>query len=166
MLGVLLPILFLEYEYDWAVFNMKAWCGMQSAKTNLNVENVFFTIARDIKNRVAESDSNHPVVCEDLNQLCWTNMQYRLQHLSVRLWMVWKLVFECLPCCKRTTQGVNYHMSCVDNGVDFCLLRISPPKVPERQKPEYWSDAKLFSRTMLIVDCGLITWWMTAATQY
>ncbi|CAM6048682.1 unnamed protein product [Sphagnum compactum] len=31
-----------------------------SAKTNLNVENVFFTIARDIKNRVAESDSNHP----------------------------------------------------------------------------------------------------------
>jgi hypothetical protein len=60
MLGVLLPILFLEYEYDWAVFNMKAWCGMQSAKTNLNVENVFFTIARDIKNRVAESDSNHP----------------------------------------------------------------------------------------------------------
>jgi hypothetical protein len=85
MLGVLLPILFLEYEYDWAVFNMKAWCGMQSAKTNLNVENVFFTIARDIKNRVAESDSNHPAVCQDLNQLCWTNMQYRLQHLSVRL---------------------------------------------------------------------------------
>ncbi|KAH8974385.1 hypothetical protein BDL97_01G099700 [Sphagnum fallax] len=30
-----------------------------SAKTNLNVENVFFTIARDIKNRVAESDSSH-----------------------------------------------------------------------------------------------------------
>ncbi|KAH9571550.1 hypothetical protein CY35_02G098800 [Sphagnum magellanicum] len=29
-----------------------------SAKTNLNVENVFFTIARDIKNRVAESNSN------------------------------------------------------------------------------------------------------------
>jgi Ras-related protein Rab-8A len=56
-----------------------------SAKTNLNVENVFFTIARDIKNRVAESDSNHPAVCQDLNQLCWTNMQYRLQHLSVRL---------------------------------------------------------------------------------
>jgi Ras-related protein Rab-8A len=29
-----------------------------SAKTNLNVENVFFTIARDIKNHVAESNSN------------------------------------------------------------------------------------------------------------
>ncbi|CAK9215725.1 unnamed protein product [Sphagnum troendelagicum] len=29
-----------------------------SAKTNLNVEHVFFTIARDIKNRVAESNSN------------------------------------------------------------------------------------------------------------
>jgi len=30
---------------------------------NLNVENVFFTIARDIKNRVAESDSSHAEVC-------------------------------------------------------------------------------------------------------
>lgn len=28
-----------------------------SAKTNLNVEQVFFTIARDIKQRLAESDS-------------------------------------------------------------------------------------------------------------
>ena len=28
---------------------------MQSAKSNLNVENVFFTIARDIKQRLAET---------------------------------------------------------------------------------------------------------------
>ncbi|KAH8961672.1 hypothetical protein BDL97_05G061200 [Sphagnum fallax] len=42
-----------------------------SAKTNLNVENVFFTIARDIKNRVAESDSNHPA------DRAWGALQHR-----------------------------------------------------------------------------------------
>jgi Ras-related protein Rab-8A len=30
---------------------------MQSAKTNMNVEDVFFTIARDIKQRLDETDS-------------------------------------------------------------------------------------------------------------
>lgn len=30
---------------------------LQSAKTNLNVEEVFFSIARDIKQRLSESDS-------------------------------------------------------------------------------------------------------------
>lgn len=30
---------------------------LQSAKTNMNVEEVFFSIARDIKQRLAESDS-------------------------------------------------------------------------------------------------------------
>ena len=31
------------------------WAASQSAKSNLNVENVFFTIARDIKQRLAET---------------------------------------------------------------------------------------------------------------
>lgn len=34
---------------------------IQSAKTNMNVEDVFFTIARDIKQRLAESDSKPEV---------------------------------------------------------------------------------------------------------
>lgn len=34
----------------------------QSAKTNLNVEEVFFSIARDIKQRLAESDSKAETV--------------------------------------------------------------------------------------------------------
>lgn len=34
---------------------------MQSAKTNLNVEEVFFSIARDIKQRLAETDSKAEV---------------------------------------------------------------------------------------------------------
>ena len=33
----------------------------QSAKTNLNVEQVFFSIARDIKQRLAETDSKAEV---------------------------------------------------------------------------------------------------------
>ena len=33
----------------------------QSAKTNLNVEQVFFSIARDIKQRLAETDSKPEV---------------------------------------------------------------------------------------------------------
>lgn len=35
---------------------------MQSAKTNMNVEEVFFSIARDIKQRLAESDSKAEVL--------------------------------------------------------------------------------------------------------
>lgn len=35
--------------------------GLQSAKTNLNVEEVFFSIAKDIKQRLAESDSKTEV---------------------------------------------------------------------------------------------------------
>lgn len=35
---------------------------MQSAKTNLNVEEVFFSIAKDIKQRLAESDSKSEVL--------------------------------------------------------------------------------------------------------
>lgn len=33
----------------------------QSAKTNLNVEEVFFSIAKDIKQRVADNDSKGEV---------------------------------------------------------------------------------------------------------
>lgn len=36
---------------------------LQSAKTNLNVEEVFFSMARDIKQRLAESDSRGTEVC-------------------------------------------------------------------------------------------------------
>lgn len=35
---------------------------MQSAKTNLNVEEVFFSIARDIKQRLADTDSKSEVL--------------------------------------------------------------------------------------------------------
>lgn len=34
---------------------------MQSAKTNMNVEEVFFSIAKDIKQRLAESDTRAEV---------------------------------------------------------------------------------------------------------
>lgn len=46
---------------------------MQSAKTNLNVEQVFFSIARDIKQRLADTDSRaevlplHVSYCDLLN---------------------------------------------------------------------------------------------------
>lgn len=36
---------------------------MQSAKTNMNVEEVFFSIARDIKQRLADTDSRAEVHC-------------------------------------------------------------------------------------------------------
>lgn len=36
-------------------------CASQSAKTNMNVEDVFFTVARDIKQRLAETDSKPEV---------------------------------------------------------------------------------------------------------
>lgn len=35
---------------------------LQSAKTNLNVEEVFFSIARDIKQRLAETDTKAEVL--------------------------------------------------------------------------------------------------------
>ena len=39
---------------------LKILC-LQSAKTNLNVEEVFFSIARDIKQRLADTDSKAEV---------------------------------------------------------------------------------------------------------
>lgn len=39
-----------------------AICSLQSAKTNLNVEQVFFSIARDIKQRLADTDSRAEVI--------------------------------------------------------------------------------------------------------
>lgn len=49
----------------------------QSAKTNMNVEDVFFTIARDIKQRLAETDSKPEVIPHETtwNVICilvWT----------------------------------------------------------------------------------------------
>lgn len=43
---------------DWILIDAYT---LQSAKTNMNVEDVFFTIARDIKQRLAESDSKPEV---------------------------------------------------------------------------------------------------------
>ena len=42
-------------------FTLTDFCVFQSAKTNLNVEQVFFSIARDIKQRLAETDSKPEV---------------------------------------------------------------------------------------------------------
>jgi len=42
---------------------------MQSAKTNMNVEEVFFSIARDIKQRLSDTDSKAEVICQ-LFSLC------------------------------------------------------------------------------------------------
>lgn len=56
------------------------FCMLQSAKTNLNVEQVFFSIARDIKQRLAETDTKAEVESLSnnkllrvwkLNQLVW-----------------------------------------------------------------------------------------------
>ena len=46
---------------------------MQSAKTNLNVEEVFYSIARDIKRRLAETDSKAEV--------WFLNLQKKLQKM-------------------------------------------------------------------------------------
>lgn len=53
MLVSILSLLMLVFNN---VFDM-----LQSAKTNLNVEQVFFSIARDIKQRLAETDSKPEV---------------------------------------------------------------------------------------------------------
>lgn len=43
-----------------SILNLR--CGIfQSAKTNLNVEEVFFSIAKDIKQRLSDSDSKAEV---------------------------------------------------------------------------------------------------------
>lgn len=39
---------------------------VQSAKTNMNVQEAFFSIARDIKQRIAESDSKAEVLVSTL----------------------------------------------------------------------------------------------------
>lgn len=52
------PLFFEDlYERLFFFFNSTT----QSAKTNLNVEQVFFSIARDIKQRLAETDSKPEV---------------------------------------------------------------------------------------------------------
>lgn len=45
---------------------------LQSAKTNLNVEEVFFSIARDIKQRLADTD-NKAEVSEHLSPITCVN---------------------------------------------------------------------------------------------
>jgi hypothetical protein len=46
-------------------------CELQSAKTNLNVEEVFFSIARDIKQRLADTDSRTEVQFELWSRKWW-----------------------------------------------------------------------------------------------
>jgi hypothetical protein len=43
------------------VAGTEIYSPLQSAKTNLNVEQVFFSIARDIKQRLADTDSRAEV---------------------------------------------------------------------------------------------------------
>ena len=57
---------------------------MQSAKTNLNVEQVFFSIARDIKQRLAETDSK-PEVQIIAPIYIWNSIStYDLSSISLR----------------------------------------------------------------------------------
>lgn len=51
-------------------FDFTLHCVFQSAKTNLNVEQVFFSIARDIKQRLAETDSKPEVQITVHTELC------------------------------------------------------------------------------------------------
>ena len=52
---------FFNKKTEFAVVLLTDFCVFQSAKTNLNVEQVFFSIARDIKQRLAETDSKPEV---------------------------------------------------------------------------------------------------------
>ena len=61
---------------------------LQSAKTNLNVEEVFFSIARDIKQRLADTDSktevsylNFPLNCDGLSL-------YYLPHVVIAYYLI------------------------------------------------------------------------------
>jgi len=60
------------------------FCVLQSAKTNLNVEQVFFSIARDIKQRLAETDSK-PEVQIIAPIYIWNSIStYDLSSISLR----------------------------------------------------------------------------------
>lgn len=52
--GIVHRLLYYRGTYACCVVFLTVY---QSAKTNMNVEDVFFTIARDIKQRLAETDS-------------------------------------------------------------------------------------------------------------
>lgn len=52
--------------FQWHSYLGFSYIFMQSAKTNMNVEEVFFSIARDIKQRLAESDSKAEVLVSNL----------------------------------------------------------------------------------------------------
>lgn len=48
-------------QSSWIFLHLLKILYLQSAKTNLNVEEVFFSIARDIKQRLADTDSRAEV---------------------------------------------------------------------------------------------------------
>ena len=53
--------IFIEFHVTSLFFILEE--HLQSAKTNMNVEEVFFSIARDIKQRLADTDSKADVCC-------------------------------------------------------------------------------------------------------
>ncbi|RXH99542.1 hypothetical protein DVH24_021344 [Malus domestica] len=54
LVAAMVAAVFLVFYFLW----FKLWVGLVlSAKTNLNVEQVFFSIARDIKQRLADTDT-------------------------------------------------------------------------------------------------------------
>lgn len=48
------------------ILTCSSYIFMQSAKTNMNVEEVFFSIAGDIKQRLAETDARAEVLVSNL----------------------------------------------------------------------------------------------------
>lgn len=57
----ILFLLDLHCKSSISLFNINHTNVLQSAKTNMNVEEVFFSIAKDIKQRLAETDSRAEV---------------------------------------------------------------------------------------------------------
>jgi len=58
----------MKWEANYVIF-------VQSAKTNLNVEQVFFSIAKDIKQRLSDTDSKAEVMCYKLFE-CFFNASW------------------------------------------------------------------------------------------
>lgn len=84
----------------WVCIEYLKLCFLQSAKTNLNVEQVFFSIARDIKQRLANTDSKAEVYSISLIIV--------LKKITVRFW----LRFDLNPMfmsSQPTTIKINEH---------------------------------------------------------
>ena len=75
------------YQKMWKPLNFLLLCSwkipLQSAKTNLNVEEVFFSIARDIKQRLADTDSKAEVFELPLSVLKCLNSSLFLSEVDI-----------------------------------------------------------------------------------